>query len=93
MRRDPRRPLLALITDGRGNVGRSPGFEAVLAEQRAAARALAAVPRLEIVLLDATDAARDDRPAARLAAELRARRVRLHELGSDPVAGLLDVLG
>jgi len=92
-RNDPRRTLLVLITDGRGNVGRLPGFEATQAEQGAAARALAAVRRLDVVLLDATDAARDDRPATRLAVELGARRVRLRELGDDPLPGLFDALG
>ncbi len=92
-RDDGRRRLLVLITDGRGNVGSHPGHEAMLAEQEAAARALTTVPRLRIVLLDATDAARDDRPAINLAALLAAQRVRLRDLGDEPHAELLTRLG
>ena len=89
------RTELVVISDGRANVGARPGYEAVLAEVEAAARALRSDPWLPIVLLDATEAQKNDEPARRLAEQLGAWRVALRALpgqGTDPMEQVIRAL-
>ncbi len=89
-RREREQPAtLLLISDGRANVGDTPGCARLWAEVQGAAEALARCPALHRVMLDATPAGREDGPAAAVAGWLGARRVRLHALGglgADPAS-------
>jgi len=89
------RPTLILVSDGRGNVGSRPGYNAMLEEVEAATRALVRLPSLSIVFLDTTEDGKNDAPARNLAAQLRARRVVLSRVtasGADPAAVLRQLL-
>jgi magnesium chelatase subunit D len=77
-RRDSsRRCTLVLITDGRANVGSVPGYERVLREVEAAAKRLAALPDVPLLLLDTTEPGKNDQAARRLARWLQADRLPL----------------
>jgi len=68
---------------------------AVLAEVAAASRALATVPDLRILFLDATEAGKNDQPARDLQRRLRCERMLLSRLvrtGRDPAAALTQAL-
>ena len=71
------RATVILITDGRANVGVGKGYESVIADVEQASRQLVALRDTRVVLLDTTEAGKDDRPAAWLAEQLRAERIRL----------------
>ena len=88
------RPVLVLISDGRGNVGSTPG-RPVRADVEVAARELCATRGLATLLLDATEEGADERPARRIAHLLGATRVslwRLRHAGADPAHRLLGLL-
>lgn len=94
--RDPDgRSTLILISDGRANVGSRSGYESVLAEVDAACLALAAQPRVRIIMVDATEAGKDARPAQRIAQRLGAERIALADArraGGDAALVLRDAL-
>ncbi len=69
-----------LITDGRANVGPRLGYESAIADVEEASRQLVALRDTRVVLLDTTEAGKDDRPARWLAEQLRAERIQLSTL-------------
>jgi magnesium chelatase subunit D len=90
-----RQEIMILISDGRANMGKRPGYEALLAEVEVATRALAGTQGLRIVFLDTTAGGKHDLPARRLASQLGAQRLQLSKIrrsGRDPVSELSRVL-
>jgi len=80
--REPaRRQVLVVVSDGRANVGSRPGQEAILTDLDGVCGALVAMSSLRVVLLDATEAGKNDYPARRLTRRLGAERILLHRLG------------
>ncbi len=83
-RRDPtRRCTLVVITDGRANVGSVPGHERILREVEGAARRLAALQDVPLLLLDTTEPGKNDQAAARLSGWLQADRLALGGLAGE----------
>ena len=74
---------LIVLSDGRANVGSRPGHGAIQNEVDAMAQTIAGLDDLTTVILDTTPEGRNDYPAARLAAQLGAHRLRLDRLGSE----------
>ena len=72
-----------LITDGRANVGPRLGYESAVADVEEASRQLVALRDTRVVLLDTTEAGKDDRPAQWLAEQLRAERIQLSGLSAN----------
>ena len=80
-RHDPtRRCTVVLMTDGRANVGSVVGHERVLREVETAARRLAALPDVPLLLLDTTEPGKNDQAATRLSRWLGADRLALGEV-------------
>ena len=82
---------MILISDGRANIGTRPGYERVLAEVRAEARAIACLTDVPVLFLDTTAEGKNDRQARTVARWLAAERVALAQLKSaqrDPASAL-----
>jgi len=89
------RSTLVLMSDGRANVGSRPGHRRMISEIEALGASLAALPRLGIVFLDATEQGKQDHPARWLARVLNARRVPLRDLhaaGREPAEEIRRVV-
>jgi Mg-chelatase subunit ChlD len=89
-------PILIVITDGRGNVGETTGYEDLQKEIDQYAAVLAAQDELRTLLLDTSAEGREDFAARRLTNCLRASRLllwRLKKAGRNPADLALKALG
>lgn len=66
-----------IISDGDANIGNPRGYSSTFLDAEQAARKLVAVPNTEIILLDTTEAGKDNRPALWLAKMLNAQHIQL----------------
>ncbi|MFC1889510.1 VWA domain-containing protein, partial [Thermodesulfobacteriota bacterium] len=86
---------MLLISDGRANVGSSPGFNALHAEVDSWSALLASRLGLRILFLDTTVEGKDDSTARRLSARLGAGRFLLWRIirsGLDPATEILKAM-
>jgi magnesium chelatase subunit D len=69
-----------VISDGDANVGNRHGYGSAFLDVEQASRKLVAVPHTDVVLLDTTEAGKDDRSALWLAEQLGARHIKLAKI-------------